>query len=119
VRSAIKSGCTHILVLLTRPSEYFVHEIQGLSKHFVSWLLGPQNDEFLHSFYKLRIALYNEARDLACGRVQCESDVKIAYIAPDERCPRITRYTIAPGRLRAAAVEMMRRTRAIFAPEYL
>lgn len=114
ISSAVDAGCTHILVLLTRPPDFELGTFSGLQRVLLSFLLRGWKDAFLHAFLEERVRRYRLARDLALGRASCGA--LMAVIGPARESPRIGRTTLSRRTLNLAMQDAMRRTRAAFAP---
>jgi predicted patatin/cPLA2 family phospholipase len=112
IQSALDAGCTHILVLLTRPPDFEIRVFSGLQRALLSLMLRGWKDEFVKTFEKERPRRYRMARDLAFGRTPCGA--ALAVIGPGPDSPRISRTTLAPRRLKVAIEDAMRRTNAAF-----
>jgi predicted patatin/cPLA2 family phospholipase len=112
IQSALDAGCTHILVLLTRPPEFELRPFSGLQKAFLGIMLKGWPEQFVHNFYVERPRKYQRARDLAFGRSPCGAH--LAVIGPGPNSPRISRTTLAPATLALAMQDAMTRTQAAF-----
>jgi len=103
VRNAIASGCTHILVLLTRPLEFEAAPLRGLPAVVARVLLGRKWDpRLISAFFQVRHRRYNESRALAFGITDPGSRVEIAIICPDGGTPAVTRMSRSVTRLNGA-----------------
>jgi len=113
IQDAIDSGCTDLLVLLTRPAGY----VEGAPRPFERWLFekvcARGNTPLLGAFLNLHNRA-NAARDLALGRRRPAVPVNIATVCPDDEGPGIGRTTKRGDRLKAAAAESARRTLRAF-----
>jgi predicted patatin/cPLA2 family phospholipase len=115
VRSAVAAGCTHILVLLTRPVEFLSTPIPTWLRICLSPLLRRWPPSFVTSFYNRQSTRYNETREIAFGRTIISEDVHIAVIAPGADSPPFDRATTSRTKLLAAKDDAIGRTLAIFA----
>jgi predicted patatin/cPLA2 family phospholipase len=113
IQSALDAGCTHILVLLTRPPEFEMFPSSGIQKFILSLMLRGWNPEFVQRFYTERTRRYRLARDLAFGRTPCGAFV--AVIGPGAGSPPLSRMTLSPRKLKLAMEDAMHRTDAAFA----
>jgi predicted patatin/cPLA2 family phospholipase len=114
VKSAIQQGCTHILVLLTRPlgfvmRPYNTFERALLWPFFRKWPLA-----FARTFYEVRYPNYNDARAVALGSKILRDGVQIAAVLPAEHSRTITRTTTSRQRLAEALAESVEQTLALF-----
>jgi predicted patatin/cPLA2 family phospholipase len=112
IESALSAGCTHVLVLLTRPPEFELTPASGLQRHLISLMLRGWESAFVEKYFSERIRRYGRARDLAFGRTQ--SGASIAVIGPLADSPPLTRMTVSPHRLQMALQDAIERTRSIF-----
>jgi predicted patatin/cPLA2 family phospholipase len=113
VQSAVEAGCTHILVLLTRPPEFDLTQSRGLQRLFLSWMLRGWKEAFVRKYYTERVRRYGLARDIAFGRISCQASV--AVIAPGQTSPLVSRLTLSPRRLKQAMRDAVLRTLRAFA----
>ncbi len=114
VRSAIEGGCTHILVLLSRPLDFKSIPFTRLQRVCMRPLLRSWSASLATSFFERRPGLYNAARDLAFGKTTLRPDCQIAVMAPVADSPRIQRATVSRQRLRAAMEDAAARARVVF-----
>lgn len=114
VSSAITAGCTHILVLLTRPPEFRSEGFSSFQRLCLAPLFRKWPRAFVESFYRRQDLLYNEARNIAFGRTPPGRDVKIAVIGPAPDSPLVGRSTVFRKRLLAAKDDAASRTREVF-----
>ncbi len=115
VGRAIASGCTHILVLLTRPPGYRDKRFRGPAWLAARLLLGKRwKPGLLHTFFREKYKRYNASRDLAFGRIAPERPVSIAVLCPDREAHGVTRLTRDPERLKDAVLSSKQRTLEIF-----
>lgn len=112
IQSALDSGCTHILVLLTRPPEFELLPPAGTERFLISMLLHGWSQEFKEKYFTERVRRYRLARDLAFGRTPCAASV--AVIGPAADSPRVSRTTLSPRKLGEAMLDAKRRTLALF-----
>jgi len=114
VSHAIHSGCTHILVLLTRPMGFVARPFQGVARLVLERWLRGWDPRFVHAFFNVRSRRYNEARAIAFGQVAAPNGVEIAVIAPTGKEPFVTRLTISRKRLEGAMQASTASTMALF-----
>jgi predicted patatin/cPLA2 family phospholipase len=112
IQSALDAGCTHILVLLTRPPEFDLLPSSGFQKLLLSLMLRGWTQQFRERYYTERVRRYRLARDLAFGRTPCAASV--AVIGPVADSPRLSRTTLSPRKLGEAMADAKRRTLALF-----
>jgi len=114
VQNAINDGCTHILVLLTRPPDFVARPYRGLQRLVLGIMLHGWDRRFVDAFFSVRHRRYNEARKVAFGRVAPPPGVELAVICPARTTPMVTRTTISHRRLKAAMDDSIARTTALF-----
>jgi predicted patatin/cPLA2 family phospholipase len=101
VSAAIERGCTHVLVLLTRPVSYVARPYAGLERVLLERCLRRWDPRFGDAFLNI-YRRYNESRALAFGRVASPRGVHIAVVAPGPVDPPVSRLTLRRARLSAA-----------------
>lgn len=116
VTHAVTSGCTHILVLLTRPRQFVACASQGLERLVLELLLRRWDPRFVHAFFNVRHRRYNEARDLAFGDAGAPPGVELAVICPSATTPVVSRMTMSRRRLQAALDESIVTALELFQP---
>jgi predicted patatin/cPLA2 family phospholipase len=114
VKSAIEAGCTHILVLLTRPPSFVSTGFRRWQRLGMAPLFRKWPPAFVESFYLRQSKRYNETRAIAFGSQNLKHGVHIAVIAPGDDSPPVGRSTMSRKKLFAAQEDAMRRTRALF-----
>ncbi len=102
VTDAMNNGCTHILVLLTRPYGFKLEEFDGVERMVLKVLLRRWNRRFVDAFFNIRYRRYNEARDIAFGDVPAARGVNLAVLCPTPGMPAVARTTISRRRLTVA-----------------
>jgi predicted patatin/cPLA2 family phospholipase len=110
IRSAIRNGCTHILVLLTRPPEFFATSFSSLA---LLALTRGTSIAFRDAFRNMP-RLYNRSRDIALRRTSERRDLDITVILPHLKSPKLTIATTAVRTLEAAIQSAMAETRLVF-----
>ena len=116
VIDAINNGCTHILVLLTRPYGFRLQEFDGVERIVLKVLLRRWNRRFVDAFFNIRYRRYNEARDIAFGDVSAASGVNLAVLCPTSDAPAVARTTTSRRRLTAAMEHSIGRTLQLLGP---
>jgi predicted patatin/cPLA2 family phospholipase len=116
VIDAINHGCTHILVLLTRPYGFRLEEFDGAERMVLKVLLRRWNRKFVDAFFHIRYRRYNEARDIAFGDVPAARGVNLAVLCPTPGTPEVARTTISRRRLTAAMEHSIRETLQLLGP---
>jgi predicted acylesterase/phospholipase RssA len=106
MREALASGCTDLLVLLTRPRG-FRREKPGRGRDFIFKVYARGKTE-LRRAYTRQPERDAELRDLALGRVPVRDGVNIATLCVGD-AEVVQRLTVDPIRLHAAAVGCGRR----------
>jgi predicted patatin/cPLA2 family phospholipase len=114
VTNAINSGCTHILVVLTRPRGFVARPFQGVKRYVLEHWLRGWDPRFVNAFFNVRSQRYNEARAMSFGQVAAPNGIEIAVIAPTGSEPRVTRLTVSRRRLEGAMQASTASTMAIF-----
>lgn len=114
ILSAIKAGCTHILVLLTRPRSFRIREFSGRQQMVLEQMLKRWPAPFRQALLHDRVQRYKQARALAFGESDLYPDVKITVIEPTPDSPKISRVTRSAPALRAAIEDARRRTQLSF-----
>ena len=113
VQSALDAGCTHILVLLTRPPAFEMVPRGGLERLYLSLMLRRWRRDFVAAYRTERVRLYKRAREIALGRVP--SSASIAFIGPGPDSPQISRMTLSRKKLLLAMKDAMHRTEEVLA----
>lgn len=115
VANAVKAGCTHILVLLTRPYGFRSRASRGIERRLLQILLRHWDPRFRHVFLNVRYRKYNEARAIAFGETAQPSTPEIAVICPDGLGVSVTRTTIRRAVLEDAMGGGIENTLSLFA----
>ena len=113
VLDAIESGCTDLLVLLTRPASFRVGLPGRLEQYLFDWRCARGNAQLMNAFCNTYIR-ENAVRDIALGRQTLPDGINIATICPGEKEPRIERTTRNARLLKSAAMASAKRTFAAF-----
>jgi len=116
IGNAIERGCTHILVLLTRPPSFEPQPLSVIERALVGQFLKSATTKFTEAFYS-RWRRQRESRAIAFGVVPPSRPVKIAVICPAETSPRISRLSQSRQLLANAMKESAERARRIFGCE--
>jgi predicted patatin/cPLA2 family phospholipase len=114
VKYAIRSRCTHILVVLTRPCGYTAQPYHGLERRLLQHWLRRWNTPLVEAFLDGRYRRYNEARSIAFGDTPMGNGVQLAVICPTASTTKVSRATIQQQRLHAAMDDSMRHTLQLF-----
>jgi len=114
VKSAVEGGCTHILVLLTRPPGFVMRPYNAVEKALLWPFFRKWPPSFVRTFYEVRYRNYNRARTLALSPEAQPDGVKIAALLPAASAPKISRTTTSRERLEAALEESRERTLELF-----
>lgn len=114
VRNAVNSGCTHILVLLTRDPSFVSRGFTRAERIVVNYLLKGWNDGFINAFYNVRWKRLNESRDIAFGRSGSNANVKIGVICPSVGSPAVSRTSRDHRVLDGAMNESLNKTLDLF-----
>ncbi len=114
VKSAIEQGCTHILVLLTRPALFVMRPYNSFERALLWPFFRKLPSAFVRTFYEVRYPNYNDARDIALGHKTMRDGVQIAVVLPAKSAGTITRTTTSRKRLNKALEESVQQTLALF-----
>ncbi len=117
VHDAIATGCTDLLVLLTRPPGYVDAGPPWFERWLFQWACARGNARLVDAFLKAHHRA-NASRDLALGRRPPPTPVNIATICPGDGDPAIARATKNRRRLKAAAVAGALRTLRAFESDH-
>jgi predicted patatin/cPLA2 family phospholipase len=113
ILEAIESGCTDLLVLLTRPASFREGLPTWLEQHIFDWRCARGNNRLMNAFCSTYIR-ENAVRDIALGRQTVPDGINIATICPADDEPRIERTTRNTELLKSAAMASAKRTFATF-----
>lgn len=113
VLEAIESGCTDLLILLTRPASFRDCAPNWLEQHIFDLRCARGNTRLMAAFCSTHVR-ENAIRDIALGRQRVPDDLNIAALCPDENEPRVDRTTRNTQLLKQAAMASARRTLAAF-----
>jgi predicted patatin/cPLA2 family phospholipase len=113
LNNAIENGCTHILVLLTRPTAYRNPD-PGWPERFLFSRTCGRNNNALCAMHLRGDSLTNSMRDLACGRTAPPAGVSIATLCPGPDDVPVERLTKDARLLKAAASKFAQTTLAAF-----
>jgi predicted patatin/cPLA2 family phospholipase len=113
ILEAIESGCTDLLVLLTRPASYRDCAPGWLKQHVFNMRCARGNAQLMNAFCSTHVR-ENAVRDIALGRQTVPGGISIATICPDENDPRVERMTRNAEILKGAAMASAKRTLALF-----
>src|SRR5262249_31751366 len=113
IPDAIESGCTDILVLLTRPASFRDCSPTRIERRIFDVLCARGNAELMRAYCSTYLR-ENSIRDIALGRQLVPDGVNIATICPDDTDPKIERMTRDTALLKAAAIASAKRTFEVF-----
>lgn len=113
IPDAVESGCTDLLVLLTRPPSFRACSPSRIEQHIFDMRCARGNAQLMSAFC-LAYARENTIRDMALGSKPSAEGVCIATICPADRDPRIERLTRNTTMLKAAAIASAKRTMEVF-----
>ena len=113
VLEAIESGCTDLLVLLTRPASFRDCVPNWLEQHIFDSRCARGNARLMNAFCSTYIR-ENDVRDIVLGRQSVPDGINIATICPDENEPRVERTTRSTEILKSAAMASAKRTLGLF-----
>lgn len=110
ILSAMEAGCTHILVLLTRPRSFRIREFSARQQAMLAHSLKRWPAAFRHVLLHERVERYKQARALAYGESPLFPHVQVEVIAPTPDSPSISRVTRSASALLAAVEDARHRT---------
>ena len=113
ILEAIESGCTDLLVLLTRPASFRDCVPSWLEQHLFDLRCARGNAQLMNAFCSTHMR-ENAERDIVLGRQSAPDGINIATLCPDEQEPRVDRMTRNTEVLKGAAVASAKRTLALF-----
>ena len=109
IPEAIESGCTDLLVLLTRPASFRECSPSRIEQQVFEILCARGNPELMHAYCSTYLR-ENTVRDMALGRQLVPDGVNIATICPEDTDPKIERMTRDATLLKSAAIASAKRT---------
>src|SRR6185436_5743403 len=92
IPDAIQSGCTDLLVLLTRPASFRECLPGRIEQHVFDLRCARGNAQLMNAYCSTH-SRANAIRDLALGRQAGPGGISIATICPQETSPKIERLT--------------------------
>jgi predicted patatin/cPLA2 family phospholipase len=113
ILEAIESGCTDLLVLLTRPESYRDCVPGWLEQYIFDLRCAHGNSQLMNAFCST-YSRENVVRDIALGRRALPDGINMATLCPDEDEPRVERMTRDTEILKGAAMASAKRTLALF-----
>jgi predicted patatin/cPLA2 family phospholipase len=113
ILAAIESGCTDLLVVLTRPASFRACPPSLLLQQLFEMRCARGSAQLMKEYVNTH-GRENFARDVAFGRQDVPGDIRIATLCPDESDPRIERTTRNADLLKAAAMLSAKRTMEAF-----
>jgi predicted patatin/cPLA2 family phospholipase len=109
IPDAIESGCTDVLVLLTRPPSFRECSPSGIERRIFDVRCARGNKELMRAYCSTYLR-ENTVRDMALGRQLIPDGINIATICPEDTDPKVERMTRDTSLLKAAAVASAKRT---------
>jgi predicted patatin/cPLA2 family phospholipase len=91
VQAAVDEGCTHILILLTRPASHFPRKLSVRENLFLHFSVFPRKAAFRRIFLHERRDRYERARALALGGSAERDPVEIFTIVPPDHLGKVNR----------------------------
>jgi predicted patatin/cPLA2 family phospholipase len=113
ILEAIGSGCTDLLVLLTRHASFKDFGPSRLEQQLFDMMCARGNVQLMNAYLRTHERA-NTLRDIALGRQPMPDGVNIATICPEDTDPKIERTTRATALLKAAAIASAKRTLTAF-----
>ncbi len=118
ILSAMEAGCTHILVLLTRPRSFRIREFTPRQQAVLKHTLRRWPAAFRHVMLHHRVQRYKLARALAYGESSLFPHVQVTVVEPTlEAAKKISRVTRSAPALLAAVEQARRQTHLLFRSE--
>jgi predicted patatin/cPLA2 family phospholipase len=115
VMEAIESGCTDLLVLLTRTADFRECPPNRIEQHLFDLRCARGNADLMKAYcnaYLQENAIRNIA--LGCPGSVVPAGLNIATICPGETDPKVGRLTCNAALLKAAAIANAKRTFSVF-----
>lgn len=113
ILEALESGCTDLLVLLTRPENYRECPPTLLEQQFFEARCSRWNEAIVNAFETTHLR-GNALRDIALGRESVPAGINIATLCPAEEDVKIERTTRNAQLLKSAAIASAHRTLEAF-----
>jgi predicted patatin/cPLA2 family phospholipase len=113
ILEAIESGCTDLLILLTRPASFREGMPNRIERQIFDLRCARGNARLMSAFCNTHIR-ENAVRDLALGRQAVPDGINIVTLCPEESEPRVERITRDTQVLKSAAISSAKRTLAAF-----
>jgi predicted patatin/cPLA2 family phospholipase len=113
VLEAMASGCTDLLVLLTRPASFRENLPGRLEQRIFEMWCAKGNSQLMAAYCNMHVR-HNSVRDIVLGREPVPEGINIATLCPEEKDPRVERMTRSTEVLRAAAIGSAKRTLRAF-----
>jgi predicted patatin/cPLA2 family phospholipase len=113
IRDAIASGCTDLLVLLTRPASFRECLPTFIEQHIFDLRCARGNSQLMEAFRRTYVH-ENAVRDLALGRTPIPEGINIATICPEDSDPKVERMTRDAILLKSAAIASAKHTFEVF-----
>lgn len=113
VLEAMASGCTDLLVLLTRPASFRDCAPSRLEQRLFNMRCARGSSQLMKAFCGAHVR-ENSVRDIVLGREPVPDGINIATICPEEKDPRVERMTRSTEVLRTAAIGSAKRTLRAF-----
>lgn len=112
VRRAIADGCTHVLVVTTRPPAFRFKPFSAPQRLGIRLLLGRGwSRDLVRAILHAMPRRYNVSRDLAFGVTPPPGPAHIAVLAPEAgAAPQVHRLTRTPERLKGAMLHHRQKT---------
>jgi predicted patatin/cPLA2 family phospholipase len=113
ITEAIESGCTNLLVLLTRPAAFRECPPSRVEQRIFDLWCARGNEPLARAFCNTYIR-ENTVRDIVLGRHPAPDGISIATICPEDTDPKVERMTRQTGILKSAAIASAKRTLEAF-----
>jgi predicted patatin/cPLA2 family phospholipase len=113
IHDAIASGCSDLLVLLTRPASFRECLPTFIEQHIFDLRCARGNPQLMEAFRRTYVH-ENAVRDIALGRTVMPEGINIATICPEDSDPKVERMTRDAILLKSAAIASAKRTFEVF-----
>ena len=109
IPDAIESGCTDLLVLLTRPTSFRECSPTRIEQHIFDLRCARGNTQLMRAYCNTYMR-ENIIRDMSLGRQPVPDGLTIATICPEDTDAKIERLTCNTVLLKTAAIASAKRT---------
>lgn len=103
IQMAINAGCTHILVLLTRPRNFTPRQLTWTERQLLRLAALPRRRQFREVFLHMRAEHYLSSRAIALRQPGNTNTVQIWALTPPASLAKVFRFGNDPGILQDIA----------------